>query len=177
MEFNESYLKSVLDTKRNLNVISMSQDAYFYQVQMLAHRYDNIKIDIFGGKTSYIKNRENMGHPTLDNPDLIILYSSFIEEDKELETLKDMARKISQEQGKRVTVGYAYIVPWEEREYKKSLHEVKVVSVSGEEEHVETIPTEQYFQPLNLFDVTLQIHDELNNQYKRNRNSSKTAYN
>lgn len=169
MEFNESYLKSVLNTKRNLNVISMSHNAYFSQLQILARRYNNIKIDIFGGKTSYIKMRENMGHTTLDNPDLIILYSSFIEEDKELETIKDMARKVSQEQGKRVTAGYAYIVPWEEREYKKSLHEVKVVSISGEEEHVETIPTEQYFQPLNLIDVTLQIHDELNNQFKRKR--------
>jgi len=177
MEFNESYLKSVLDTKRNLNVISMSQDAYFYQVQMLAHRYDNIKIDIFGGKTSYIKNRENMGHPTLDNPDLIILYSSFIEEDKELETLKDMTRKVSKAQGKRVTTGYAYIIPWEERETKKSLHEVKVLSILGDEEYIETIPTAQFFQPLNLLDITLQVHDELNKQFKRKRTPLKSTTN
>lgn len=169
MEFNESYLKSVLDTGRNLNIISMSHNAYFSQLQILARRYNNIKIDILGGKTSYIKIRENTGYPTLDNPDLIILYSSFIEEDEELETLKNMARKASQEQRKRVTVGYAYIVPWEERDNKKSLHKVKVVSISDDEEYTETIPAEQFFQPLNLIDVTLQVHDELSNQYKRNR--------
>jgi len=177
MEFKESYLKNVLESKRELRVLSMANENYAYILYMLSRRYQNLNIDVIKGETSALKVRENTGLPLLDNPNLIILYSSFIEDEEKLEILTDRAKEISRDTGKRVTIGYAYIIPWEDRPNTNAIHEVRIVSIKDGDtlyEYGEVIPTEPYFGPYDLLDMTLQVHDELNNQFKRQRKGTGT---
>lgn len=81
-------------------------------LQCFERKYENFEIDIFGSSTSYMRIR--LGY-ILRDFDFIIFNSPNYFNVGELMKLKDIAFKISKPNKKRVSIGYLYVLPMEER--------------------------------------------------------------
>lgn len=114
-----------MDDGTDIKIIFMSHNAYWPELQILNERYDNCKIDIFGSGPVYISLRRDY---ILEDCDLILFYSSRFFDEYELNQIKQIAYEISQNKAKRVSIGYSYVIPLEEREDKDITNEVRVIS-------------------------------------------------
>lgn len=158
MNTNTNYLIEQLEKKdRNLKILFMSHNAYWSYLQGIDMRYENCSTDVIGRGTAYI----GLCNVDLKDYDLIIYYSSTFYEEDELEEIKKIATQISSNANKRVTIGYSYIIPMEERKDEQVTDEIKIVSIKKSNKHEENIETFVYFNNVDLINITLIKHDEL----------------
>ena len=151
------YFYDELDTGRELNVLLLSHNVFWPELQRINHYYKNFNLTVYGGSTLYL---ERTKQPINYDFDLILFYSSNYYEKKELLKLKEIAFDISEEKKKRVTIGYSYIIP------TKMVEKVKLVSFKDCVETEETTYGIQCFNPRDLLEMTLVAHDTLENQKK-----------
>lgn len=156
---NENYLVNELDKGRNIKIMFVSHNAYWSNLTIINNRYKNCKVDISGECTFFGWNRQ------LDNYDLIFFYSSSFFDEEDLKKLEQIASKISEEENKRVTVGYSYIIPIDKRKVENMSEEIKIVSFKNSIKNEEDIPIDRYSStPLILAELLLKTADELDNQ-------------
>lgn len=160
MEKNmDDHLISTLKEGRNLNISLLSHNAYWPEIQKLNNHFKNCNVMVFGGSTTYIKLANEKRHNEIKNSDLFILYSSEFYNEEELAELKDIAFTIANDKEKRVSIGYLYQIPVEQRPHQSISEQIKIVSFKNDEEIIEeTYPT-PYFTPYDLINLTLTTTD------------------
>ena len=84
-----------------------------------------------------------------------------------------MAAKISDEKEKRVSIGYSYLVPFEQRIDEEISEEIEIISFKNGDETIEKVQPTEYSTVYDLIEVTLFKADsyENNKQYKLKNNS------
>ena len=152
------YLKKQLDNENNLKVLLLSHNAFWTELQKLSHYYKNFELAVNGGSTLYLE----MYRERLNNDyDLVLFYSSEGYKANELLYLKNLAYQISNDNSKRVTIGYSYILPKDKRICEDILEEIKLISFKDYIEHEETTYGIEYFNTLDLATLALNGHNEL----------------
>ncbi len=154
----ENYLINNLKQGRYLNVVLLSHNAYWPVIQKLQNKFERFNLQIFGGSTSYIKSKINDTSRQIDDCDLIIFYSSNFYDEKEMNELKSIASKISEEKEKRVTIGY-YATP---KPPVIDLPNVKIISFNNNQEKTENLYLDEYSGLYDLVEITLIKHDNYN---------------
>lgn len=153
------YLLDQLAKGRNLKIMFISHNAYWSDLSKFANRYPNFKINPYG------EYGFNYWKKDLDNYDIFFHYSSQIYNQNNLSDLEGMALRISNVENKRVSIGYSYMIPMNERKDENISEEMKVVSFRDSIQIDETIPIENYnSSPLLLASELLLTADELDNQ-------------
>lgn len=157
---DDNYFIKRLQEGMDTRVMLMAHNAYWYQLQKFQDIYNNFKVDVFGSGTAYARIRKE------DVPkdcDFIILDGSdFYKDDEYIET-KKMALKISEENNKRVSIGYVYIIPIDKRIDYNIDSEIKIASFKNGEIVEETISISSY-DLLTLADIIVKKHKVLENQ-------------
>lgn len=144
----------------NTRLILMTHNAYWCQLQKFEKIYNNFKVDVFGSGTAYARMRKE------DVPkdcDFIILDGSDFYRDNEYIEIKKMAIKISEENNKRVSIGYVYIIPIDKRLDSNMHSEIKIASFKNGDTVEETIPISNH-NLLILADMIVKTHKTLENQ-------------
>lgn len=71
-----------------------------------------------------------------------------------------MAFEVSNNNNKRVSIGYSYMIPIDER-IDDRLQKIKIVSFKNNDKREETTYGYPYFTPLNLANTVVKKHNEL----------------
>lgn len=109
----DNYLINKLEDGNNLDIVLLSHNAYWHEIQKLDNHFENCNVVVFGASTSYIKLADIQRRNKIENSNLIIFYSSEFYNEKELGELKNIAFRISNDKNKRVSIGYLYCIPVE----------------------------------------------------------------
>lgn len=152
-----NYLINQLNEERNLNIVLLSHNSHWPELQIPTSHFNNCKVSVFGSSTSYMTLKNN----TLKNADLIIYYSNEYYSEHELNTLKNIAFEISNNENKRVSIGYSYFIPHEQRKYENISQQIKIISFKDNEEYNEETYLEEYFSTKDLTELTLATADYL----------------
>ena len=143
------------------SVMLMAHNAYWSQFIKLERKYDNFHAYIFGRGTAYTLWRKE---DIPKNCDFILLDSSdYFSKDEMNKTLK-IAKKISEENHKRVTIGYIYFIPIEERTDPNIYSKIKIISLKNGVEDEETISIEEGDNLIFLASIVVEKHTALENQ-------------
>ncbi len=163
MENQKNYLQDELNNGRKIKTLLMSHNAFWTPVIILRDKYENYHVDIHGGNLSYLNNLST----TDKEYDFIILFSSDYYDDETYLKLKTMAKSISKKENKRVSIGYSYMIPFEQRKKKELSEQIKIISIKNDVETEEAIypPIPQLFTITELIEMTLISHDTLENQH------------
>lgn len=156
----DNYLVSKLEEGRNLCIVLLSHNAYWPQIQKLGNHFENCNVVVFGDSTSYLELATFEKRKQIENGDLFVFYSSDLYDEEELLELKDMVSKISTSKNKRVSIGYSFFIPTEQRAHGSQLGQIKIISFkNGEEACEETAPTPS-FSAYDLVELTLAAADK-----------------
>lgn len=165
-QVREDYLINNLEQGRNLNILLLSHNAYWPSMQKLENHFQNCNIQIYGDSTSYIRLASKERNKQIENCDLIIFYSSVSYDEDEIMELKDIASRVSEEKGKRVSIGYSYVIPKEQKPYPRVDSQVKIISFNNSQEIETTGYAPEYFTPYDLTELVLAAHDDYDTKEK-----------
>ena len=164
---DNNYIVHRLRDGKNVKIVFMSHNAYWTQLLKLDDIYENCSVDVFGGGTEYIRTSCLSNH-VLDDCDFIILYSLDFYSSDELDYMKQIASKISSEKNKRVSIGYSYVIPIEQRTNRNICDEIKLVSIKDGNEYETTNYAPTYFNsPMQLVNMVVKTHDDLEMQKQK----------
>lgn len=156
-----NYFIKTLESGNDTHLMLMSHNAYWSQFTKLEKRFNNFHIYIFGSSTSYTRMRKN------DIPkdcDFILLDGSDYFSKNEMNEIKRIGQKISEDNNKRVTIGYVYFISQQERIDPNSNREIKIISIKNNLEDEETISIEDNENLLFFAGLIAKKHDELEDQ-------------
>ncbi|MDE5587008.1 MAG: hypothetical protein K2I72_01395 [Bacilli bacterium] len=156
-----SHIINELKSGRKINVIFMSHNSYWPELKELEGQYENCHVVLCEDGLFYLKGKKT---EDIENCDLVLFYSSHFYSEKNLNGIKEIVSRISQSQNKRVSFGYSYVIPKYERVDPFTSNEVQLVSFKDGIEYDETAYGFPYFDALNLAEMTLVTHDELEKQ-------------
>jgi len=91
----------------------------------------------------------------MENSDLIIWYSSRPYSEREILELKNMAFEISNNKNKRVSIGYSYSIPQEQRIDKDVSEKINIISFYNDNVFEEEINSTSSLSAYNLANITL----------------------
>ena len=167
------YLIKKLEEGKNLNIALFSHNAYWPAIEKLDNHFENCNVIVFGQAIHNVKRADIDIRNQFDNSDIIAFYSSDFYNEGKISELKDMAAKISDEKEKRVSIGYSYLVPFEQRIDEEISEEIEIISFKNGDETIEKVQPTEYSTVYDLIEVTLfkADSDEKNKQYKLKNNS------
>lgn len=145
-----------LESGQNLSIVLLSHNAYWSSLQKLERRYPSLKLNIFGKSPHYIKMATIDADRQIDDCDMIVFYSSGYYTEEEMMELKNIALKISEEKGKRVTIGYSYVIP-----PNSEGNNIKIVSINNREEMTEEFYLSFPFGVYHLAELTFTRHNNI----------------
>lgn len=151
---NENYIVNELEKGRNLKILFISHNACLFNLQQL-EKFENCKIEI-SSRYAFRTLRKNK----VEDFDLIFYYSSDYFDVDDLKYLDDMISKISQNEQKRVTLGYTYRIKVEEMIDKNLSEKMKIISYNNDVKDEITTDVDAHTNPLNLAEMILRISDE-----------------
>ncbi len=149
-------------------IMVMAHNAYWCQLE---RRYTNFKVSVFGSGSAYARMREE------DIPkdcDFVILDGSETYRNDEFWWIKEMGMRTSADNNKRVSIGYVYFIPRDERPDSSLSCEIKVASFKNGDCYEETVPISSY-DLLTLAGIIVKTHNELGRQ-KTLQMTEVTAY-
>lgn len=82
----------------------------------------------FCDSTFYIKLSNIQRRNKIENSDLIIFYSSEFYNEKDLDELKNIAFRISNDKNKIVSIGYLYCIPVEQRPHVSVSEQIEIIN-------------------------------------------------
>ncbi len=165
VNLNDNHLIKRLEEGKDTKVMLMSHNSYWSALEKYKTRYPNFEIYVFGSSTAYARMRKN------DIPqdcDFILLDSSNYYRDNEFCETSKIAMKISEENNKRVSIGYRYFIPMEKRLNSNVICGIKIASFKNGNFEEKTI-SDLYCDVLALADMTINFHNELEKQKVRKR--------
>ncbi len=145
-----------LESGQNLSIVLLSHNAYWSSLQKLERRYPSLKLNIFGKSPRYIRMARNDNDCQIDDCDMIVFYSSGYYSEEEMMELKNIALKVSEEKGKRVTIGYSYVIPPNSEE-----NNIKIISINNGEEIAEEFYISFPFGVYPLAELTFINHNNI----------------
>ena len=157
---NNHFIKR-LESGINTGLMLMAHNAYWCQFEKLGRKYPNLNNYIFGSRTAYTRWRKE------DIPkdcDFILLDGSDYFSEDEMDRTKEIGQRISEENNKRVTIGYVYFIPQSERISPNMFRELKIISLKDNGEDIETISIESDYNLIFLAGIVSEKHTELENQ-------------
>ena len=157
---NNPFIKR-LNNGVNTSFMLMAHNAYWSQFTILERKYDNFHAYISGSGTAYTRLRKE---DIPKNCDFILLDGSDYFSKDEMDKTKTMAQKISEENNKRVTIGYVYFIPKEQRIDPNIFSEIKIISLKNNVEDEETISIDGIHNLIFLAGIIVEKHIELENQ-------------
>ena len=159
------YLEGILKKGEKLKVLLLSHNSYWNELQNMSEFYQNLELTLNGGSTLYL----DMDKYQLEKDyDLILFYSNEEYSEDELLKLKNIAFEKSNDNDSRVSIGYSYILPENERLSDEECEQIKLVSFKNCIENNEITYGAEYFNTLDLMTMTLIFHNGLENK-KDNR--------
>lgn len=156
----EHYFIKRLESGACTKVMLMSHNAYWYQLKKYESRYSNYDISVFGSGMAYARLRE---HDIPSDCDFIILDGSEYYSEEEYIEAKKLAIKMSEDNNKRVTLAYVYIIPPHERKDSKVSSELITFSVNNGNINESVTPLTDY-DLLTLVDIAEEMRSELDSQ-------------
>ena len=166
------YLFDRLDTGNFLHIIFMSHNAYWANALILSERYKNCKIEVFGRGTAYLEMAKySEYYEPIDNCDLIILRETEYKE-FEFNKMQEIAREISKEKNKPVTILYSYLNPNYKSNRIDGKYKIKLNRINSEDELESSIIISDP-HPLNLINIALIIHDNKEKQLVNKKRTNK----
>lgn len=159
---DRNYLINQLNDGRTIDCLFMMHNSYQSRFLILNKRYENAKFECIGGSTGYLKIRCKSGY-IIQNHDFIILYGDDEYRDYEFNEMKELAKKISNGNNKRVSIGYSYFIPLEKRINGLS-EEVKFASYKDNDEYEEILLPSELNDANDLASLIIQNHDILESQ-------------
>ena len=160
---NKDYLITKLENGNSLNIVVLSHNSYWPEIQKLGNHFKNCNVMCFGNSTFYIKLADIKRQNEIENCDLIIFYSSEFYNEEELIELKNIAFKISNDKNKRVSIGYSYLIPMEQRPYDNISGQIEISSFKNSTETIEKMHSMPYFTAYDLVELTLATTDRYDN--------------
>lgn len=157
-----NYLINKLKGGNDLNITVLSHNSYWPGIQKLNNHFENCNVVVFGDSPSYIRCDNIQKYNKVENSDLIIFYSSDFYDEDELDELKNLAFRISNEKNKRVSIGYLYYIPVEEKS-QDNVSQIEIVSFKNGEESTETMYPTSHFTTYDLVELTLTTTDNYDN--------------
>ena len=155
-----NYLINKLKDGNNLNIVLLSYNEYWPEIQELDNHFENCNVVVLRNFTSYIKLADIQKRNQIENSDLIIFYSSEFYNEKEIAELEDIAFRISTDKNKRLSIGYLYCLPVRQRPHESISKQIQIISFKNDEEVIEeTYPT-PYFSAYDLAELTLAVADD-----------------
>lgn len=169
--YKNNYLTDELSNGRKIKIMLMSHNSYWYFLLKLDKEFENCFVEVFADGTIFLKNRR---YNILNDCDLILFFSSKEYSSYEFETMKKIAQRISEEKERRVTIGYSYILPIEQRKEIKYSSEIKISSYKNDTESEEIVNNICITDPETLAGITLEKHDdfEKTQTFKKIKNSN-----
>lgn len=162
------YLKTIennhfierLENGISTSLMLVAHNAYWSQFKMLERRYGNFHVYIFGSGTSTRRRKEDIPKDC----DFILLNGPDYFFEEEMDEIKKIGQKISEENNKRVTIGYVYSISREERVDSNVYREIKIISLKNNVEDEETISIEENYNLIFIAGMIAGKHTELENQ-------------
>lgn len=155
----ENYLINELENERKLNIMFISHNAYWYNLQQLEKKYENCQVDISGCCAFKSWNKDKG-----ENSDLIFYYSDGYFDENDLEYLEQKISRISQNENKRVSLGYSYLIPYGERIDENISEKMIIVSYCDNIRDEIIVDIDSLLPPLSIAGVILKTSDDLNKQ-------------
>ena len=156
---NDNYFYEQLKTGRSIKVLFIGHNSYCASFSVSVNKYNNCIVDTFTTMSTYDKRRAR-GY---DDYDLIILYSSNDYNDFDFNRISSLAKKISIEKNKKVSIGYSYIIPMQKRENPDITDGIVIATFNEEKiEKHEDIKTDE-LTIYKLASMLLQEHDKKTN--------------
>lgn len=157
----ENYLIEELENNRKLNILFLSHNSYWEDLQSLDKRFSNLNVHAYGESVDYLFFSQRK-EPFTEDVDLIILYTLDFFSEEELDKLKDLAFDIAYKKDKRVSLGYSYRLSKGEKSYGSSaFFGVKVISYTKKSEREENMNGTEDFSPQDLASITLATEDAI----------------
>lgn len=175
-KLNNNYLIDRLKDGKELNITLLSHNAYWYELEKLNRHFDNCSVQAFGDGTSYIKLADIERLLQLENSDLIVWYSSRPYSEREMLELKNIAFEISNNKNKRVSIGYSFSVPQEQRIDKNVSEKINIISFYNSSIFEEEINPPLNLNAYNLANITLvEIEKKLFDETMTDEPKSRTS--
>lgn len=152
-----------------MKLLYISHYAYWYYLAQVEEKYKNFKGDYFAEGILYSTTKQVKYK---DDYDYIIYFSADYKKENEITKLISLAESISKEKGKRVTIGYSYVIPQEDRIDENIFCSVELISIKNDDIEKEIVSNEQLkprFNPMDLMEIVNNRHDELENQKKKEK--------
>ena len=144
----ENYLLNELQEGRELKIVYLSHNSYWYQLLRYKDHFENCDVKAFGDGLFYLKTDKR----EIDDCDIIVYYSSNFFDEESYNGLKEFALNISNKNNKRVTIGYSAIEQYQDpRVDLASVYDGKIVECNTLFPHPCT--------PTTLANLTLAKHD------------------
>ncbi len=158
-EYND-YFINYLNEGNSIKTCFMVHNAYWPSLEKLNNHFNNCQIDTFGSSPAYLNSIKSDADSDYD---LLILSSNGSYSDYDIQRLKNMAKEISKKKDKRVTIGYKYFIPKEDRENKTHTEELEIISFkSGNNDYKETILImNKPFSIIDFLNYTTAKHNEM----------------
>ena len=144
----ENYLLNELQNGRELKILFLSHNSYWYQLLRYKDHFEKCDVKTFGDGLFYLKTDKR----EIDDCDIIVYYSSKFFDEEAYNSLKEFALNISNKNNKRVTIGYSAIVQYQDPHVDlASVSEGKIVECDMLFPHPGT--------PTTLANLSLAKHD------------------
>ena len=141
-----NYLINELERGKDVKVLCMCPNICWSALEKIRRRYANFHIDMVENNISDIKARKNF---ILDDYDYIIFYSLDFFNPSEFEEMKELAFEKSNS-GKKVSLGYSYMIPMQERKDKDISEEFRIMSFKNGTEYEEKSMAFPFFDIMYL---------------------------
>lgn len=161
MNMEENSFIERLNQGIDTRLMLMVHNAYWNKFQKLDRIYNNFHVYIFGNGIGYVIRRKEA---IPKDCDFILLDCSNFFSKVDLDITKLIGQKISEENNKRVTIGYVYSIPTEERIDPNISNELKIISFKNNIEDETTISIEDDYNLISIAGLITKKHNELEEQ-------------
>ena len=153
-----NYLINELESGKQIKILCMCHNGYCSQLEKINRRYGNCEMDFIQSGLSLKNVHEMCDLP--DDYDYLLFYSDELFNQKDYDEMKDIAFQISNN-GKRVSIGYSYMIPVAERKTKDITQEFRMSSFKNSTEWEEKSFGFPFFDVIDLADSVVSFHNEL----------------
>ena len=152
-----------------MKLLYISHYAYWYYLAQVEEKYKDCKGDYFADETTNIQKKATRYY---DDYDYILYFSANYKKQSEIDKLITLAESIAKEKGKRVTIGYSYVIPTDQRINENIFCSVELISVKEDKIDRELLKGEQLkpkFNPMDLMEFVNHKHEELEHQKQKKK--------
>lgn len=147
-KINENYLLDNLKKGRKLNVVLASHNAHWVELQIIHNHFKDFNLKVMFDRPLDIE----YDGQKVEDCDIIVCFTSKYYDEKVFEKIKELGIRISNQNDKRVTIGYSTLP----KENENSVHILSIKDSKIVKEDVAKLPR---FTSTVLTNIVLCMHD------------------